>query len=266
MTTTQHPESPFPVQARPFDGQTAVVTGSTSGIGRAIARVLAARGAHVIVSGRDRSRGEAVVAEIRAAGGKADFVTANLALDANAVRGFAARSTAAAGGQVDILVNNAGIYPATATPDLPDPDLDAMLAVNIRAPHVLVAELAPAMASRGSGVIVTIGSWMASVGSGYAALYTATKAADEQMTRTWASEFGPRGVRVNTVAPGATLTPGNEDALAILEQITAGTPAGHPVSPDDIAYAVAFLASREARMIHGITLYVDGGINATRLG
>jgi NAD(P)-dependent dehydrogenase (short-subunit alcohol dehydrogenase family) len=86
------------------------------------------------------------------------------------------------------------------------------------------------------------------------------------MTRTWASEFGPRGVRVNTVAPGVTLTPGNEDALAILEQITAGTPAGHPVSPDDIAYAVAFLASREARMIHGITLYVDGGINATRLG
>jgi NAD(P)-dependent dehydrogenase (short-subunit alcohol dehydrogenase family) len=103
-----------------------------------------------------------------------------------------------------------------------------MLAVNTRAPHVLVAELAPAMASRGSGVIVTVGPWMASVGSGFAALYTATKAADEQLT--------------------------------------AGTPAGHPVSPDDIAHAVAFLASRKARMIHGITLYVDGGINATRLG
>ncbi|HEY0933880.1 MAG TPA: SDR family oxidoreductase, partial [Trebonia sp.] len=171
----------------------------------------------------------------------------------------------AAGGPVDILVNNAGIYPATSTPDLPDDDLDAMLAVNIRAPHVLVAEFAPAMASRGRGVIVTIGSWMAAVGSPFAALYTATKAADEQLTRAWAAEFGPRGVRVNAVAPGVTLTPGNEAARPVIEQMTAATPAGHPVSPEDIAFAVAFLASGEARMIHGITLYVDGGINATRL-
>jgi NAD(P)-dependent dehydrogenase (short-subunit alcohol dehydrogenase family) len=262
MTTAQQ----FSVEARPFDGQAAIVTGSTSGIGRAIARVLAARGAHLIVSGRDERRGEAVMSEIRAVGGKADFVTADLALDADAVRDFARRATAAAGGRVDILVNNAGIYPATTTPYLPDDDLNAMLAVNIRAPHVLVAELAPPMASRGSGVIITIGSWMASVGSPFAALYTATKAADEQMTRTWAAEFGPRGVRVNAVAPGVTLTPGNESALAIIEAMAAATPAGRPVSPDDIAFAVAFLASGEARMIHGTTLYVDGGITATRLG
>ena len=106
-----------------------------------------------------------------------------------------------------------------------------MLAVNIRAPHVLVATLAPAMADRGSGVIVTIGSWMARVGGPAGALYTATKAADEQLTRSWAAEFGPRGVRVNAVAPGVTLTPGNEFALAIMEQATAGTPAGHVISP-----------------------------------
>jgi NAD(P)-dependent dehydrogenase (short-subunit alcohol dehydrogenase family) len=111
-------------------------------------------------------------------------------------------------------VNNAGIYPATATPDLPDDDLNAMLAVNIRA---------------------------------------------------WAAEFGPRGVRVNSVAPGVTLTPGNESALPVIERMTAGTPTGRPVSPDDIAFAVAFLASGEVRMIHGTTLYVDGGITATRL-
>jgi NAD(P)-dependent dehydrogenase (short-subunit alcohol dehydrogenase family) len=122
------------------------------------------------------------------------------------------------------------------------------------------------MADRGSGVIVTIGSWTASVGSPFAALYTATKAADEQMTRSWAAEFGPRGVRVNAVAPGVTLTPGNEHALDVIERMTAATPAGHPVSPQDIAYAVAFLASGEARMIHGTTLYVDGGITGTRLG
>jgi NAD(P)-dependent dehydrogenase (short-subunit alcohol dehydrogenase family) len=265
MTTTQQHETSFPVATRPFEGQAAIVTGATSGIGRAIARVLAARGAHVIVSGQDEARGSSVVKEIRADGGQADFVAANLAHDANAVRDFAARAAAAAGGRVDILVNNAGIYPATATADLPDGDLDAMLAVNIRAPHVLVAALAPAMADRGSGVIVTIGSWMAAVGGPFAALYSATKAADEQMTRSWAAEFGPRGVRVNAVAPGATLTPGNEYALTVLHQLTAGTPAGHPVSPEDIAYAVAFLASAEARMIHGITLYVDGGITTTRL-
>jgi NAD(P)-dependent dehydrogenase (short-subunit alcohol dehydrogenase family) len=105
----------------------------------------------VIVSGQDEARGSSVVKEIRADGGQADFVSANLALDANAVRGFAARAAAAAGGRVDILVNNAGIYPATATAHLPDGDLDAMLAVNIRAPYVLVAALAPAMADRGSG-------------------------------------------------------------------------------------------------------------------
>jgi NAD(P)-dependent dehydrogenase (short-subunit alcohol dehydrogenase family) len=265
MTATQQ-ASPFPVLARPFEGQVAVVTGSTSGIGRAIARVLAARGAHVIVSGRDEARGSTVVKEIGSDGGRADFVAVDLARGADAVRDFAARATEAAGGRVDVLVNNAGVYPATATADLPDAALDTMLAVNVRAPHVLVAELAPAMARRGSGVIVTIGSWMASVGSPFGALYTATKAADEQMTRTWAAEFGSRGVRVNAVAPGVTLTPGNEQALPVIERMTAGTPAGRPVSPEDIAYAVAFLASGEARMIHGVTLYVDGGISATRLG
>lgn len=273
MTSTQHesqhesrPSSQeLPSQELPFHELSAVVTGSTSGIGAAIARLLAARGAHVIVSGRDQGRGQEVVAEIRSAGGKADFVPVDLAGGPGAVREFAARATAAAGGHVDILVNNAGIYPATPTAELTDADLEAMLAVNIRAPHVLVAELAPAMAKRGSGSIVTIGSWMAVVGSPYAALYTATKAADEQLTRSWAAEFGPRGVRVNAVAPGVTLTPGNEHALPVIEMMAAKTPAGIPVAPEDIAHAVGFLVSDQARMIHGATLYVDGGITGTRL-
>jgi NAD(P)-dependent dehydrogenase (short-subunit alcohol dehydrogenase family) len=168
------------------------------------------------------------------------------------------------GGRVDILVNNAGLYPATATADLPDGDLDAMLAVNIRAPHVLAGAIAPAMAERGSGVIVNIGSWMAQVGSPFAAMYTATKAADEQLTRSWAAEYGPRGVRVNAVAPGATLTPGNEAHRAMLDAMTAATPAGVVIQPDDIAQAVLYLASDATAMVHGITLYVDGGISATR--
>ena len=165
----------------------------------------------------------------------------------------------------DILVNNAGIYPVTATDQLTDDDLDAMLAINIRAPHVLVAEVAPAMAARGTGAIVNIGSWMAQVGSPFGAMYTATKAADEQLTRSWAAEYGPRGVRVNSLAPGATLTPGNEAARSALDSLTAGTPAGVVVEPQDIANGVLYLASDDASMVHGITLYVDGGISNTRL-
>ena len=93
---------------------------------------------------------------------------------------------------------------------------------------------------------------------------SATKAADEQLTRGWAAKYGPRGVRVNTVAPGATLTPGNEASRTVLDAMTASTPAGVVVQPDDIAKAVLYLASDDAKMVHGITLYVDGGISATR--
>jgi NAD(P)-dependent dehydrogenase (short-subunit alcohol dehydrogenase family) len=249
-----------------LDSQTAIVTGSTSGIGAAIAESLATHGAHVVVSGRDSDRGAAVVASIRAAGGAADFVAVDLAAQYADLREFADAATAALGGRVDILVNNAGIYPATATPDLSDADLDAMLAINVRAPHVLVAALAPAMAARGSGSIVNIGSWMAAVGSPFAAMYAATKAADEQLTRSWAAEYGPAGVHVNTVAPGATATPGNAGSRDALDQMAATTPAVVPITSENIADAVSFLVSDMASAIHGITLYVDGGINATRLG
>ena len=141
-----------------------------------------------------------------------------------------------------------------------------MLAVNVRAPHVLVGALAPAMAARGSGAIVNVGSWMARVGSPFGAMYTATKAADEQLTRAWAAEYGPSGVRVNAIAPGVTLTPGNEAHRAQLDAMTAGTPAGEVVRPDDIARGVLYLASDDAARVHGTTLYVDGGISTTKLG
>jgi NAD(P)-dependent dehydrogenase (short-subunit alcohol dehydrogenase family) len=240
-----------------LNGRTAIVTGSTSGIGAAIATALTAAGAEVVVSGRDAERGKQV--------GAAHFLPVDLAGPHQGIREFAETATGLLGGRVDILVNNAGIYPATPTAMLPDSDLDAMLAVNVRAPHVLVAALAPAMAARGSGVIINIGSWMARVGVPFAAMYTATKAALEQMTRTWAAEFGPHGVRVNTVAPGVTLTPGNEKFEAVMKQQTAGTPAGVVIRPQHIADGVLFLASDAAAMIHGATLDIDGGIVTTRL-
>lgn len=243
--------------------RTALVTGATSGIGASIARALAAEGAIVAVAGRDAQRGSLVVEGIIAEGGRAHFVPIDLAASPAELRAVAASATAALGGHLDILVNNAGIYPVPTTPELTDDDLEALLAVNVRAPHVLVAALAPAMAERGSGAIIMIGSWMARVGNPFGALYTATKAADEQLTRSWAAEFGPRGVRVNAVAPGVTRTPGNESAGEVLDAMTAGTPAGRPVRPVDIANAVVFLASDEAAMVHGVVFDVDGGITAT---
>lgn len=249
-----------------LSGQTALVTGSSSGIGEAIARVLAASGAHVIVNGRDAERTQAVVATIERAGGKASTLVADLGTSASDVRRFAAEAAALAGGQIDILVNNAGIYPATATADLTEDDLDAVLAINIRAPHVLVAALAPAMAERGRGSIVNIGSWMARVGLPFGAMYTGSKAALEQMTRTWAAEYGPQGVHVNTIAPGATSTPGNAESEDVLAAMTAVTVAGRPVRPVDIAYAVRFAVSDEASFLHGTIIDVDGGIANTRLG
>lgn len=247
-----------------FEGRTALVTGSTSGIGAAIARALADDGTHVLVSGRDTARGQKVVEDIRAAGGRADLLVVDLAGTYEDLRSFAAKAIVDLGGRVDILVNNAGVYPVGATEELADADLERMLAVNVRAPHVLVGALAPAMAQQGRGVIVTVGSWMASTGTPNAALYSATKAAAEQLTRSWAAEYGSRGVRVNTVAPGVTLTPGNEAFRPVLDAMTAGTPAGGVVSPDDVAAGVVFLASDAAAMVHGITLPVDGGISTTR--
>ncbi|MEJ5913506.1 SDR family NAD(P)-dependent oxidoreductase [Pseudokineococcus sp. 1T1Z-3] len=257
-------------------GRTAVVTGSSSGIGEAVARVLAASGAEVVVTGRDGARVDAVAATIRADGGTAHAVTADLGASPDAVRAFAREATAALGGRVDVLVNNAGVYPAAPTAATSDADLESVWATNVRAPHVLVAALAPAMAERGSGAVVTVGSWMffqqgggraddpARTGVPFGAIYTASKAAAEQMTRTWAAEYGPSGVRVNTVAPGATSTPGNAEAEAAVAAMTATTPAGRPVRPVDVATAVRWLVTDEAALVHGALLDVDGGLSATR--
>jgi NAD(P)-dependent dehydrogenase (short-subunit alcohol dehydrogenase family) len=263
MQSNQEILDSLPIDTR-LAGRTAIVTGSTSGIGEAIAHVLAASGATVVVSGRDATRARRVVDAVTARGGSALAVPADLAGSYDDLRAFARDATTALDGRVDVLVNNAGVYPTMPTAALIDDDLDAILRTNIRAPHVLVGALAPAMAERGSGAVVNIGSWMSRVGVPFGAMYTASKAALEQMTRTWAAEFGPHGVRVNSVAPGATSTPGNAESAAVLDQLTAVTPAGRPVRPVDVAYAVRYLASDEAAFVHGTLLDVDGGILATR--
>lgn len=244
--------------------RTALVTGASSGIGEAIARELAA-GLIVAVHGRDEQRTRAVAEDIERQGGRAVALTADLSQGPDVVRALAAEARDQLGGHVDVLVNNAGVYPGGPTESLDDDTVDALLATNIRAPHVLVAALASGMAERGSGHIVNIGSWMARVGVPFMALYPATKAAVEQLIRAWAAEYGHRGIRVVTVAPGATATPGNADSADVLAAMTKGTPAGVPVQPVEIARAVRWVVSDQAAFFTGGTIDVDGGIASTRL-
>lgn len=247
--------------ANDLAGSTALVTGATSGIGRATAIALARRGAHVLVSGRDAIRGEAVVATIRAAGGKADFVAADLA-DGNSVRALARRAVELGGGHVDILVNNAGVFPFGSTAESSDEDIDAVYAINVKAPFILVGELAPAMAARGKGAIVNVLTMVAHFGVAGMALYGSSKAALTLLTKSWAAEFGPSGVRVNAVSPGPTRTEGTEPMGDQLDKLASMAPAGRPAAPEEIAAAIGYLAGDEASFVHGAVLDVDGGRNA----
>jgi NAD(P)-dependent dehydrogenase (short-subunit alcohol dehydrogenase family) len=242
-------------------GTTALVTGATSGIGRATAVTLAGRGAHVLVSGRDAARGDAVVAAIRAAGGKADFIAADLA-DGDSVRALASQAAGLGGGHVDILVNNAGVFPFGPTQDASDADIDTVYAVNVKAPFILVGELAPAMAARGKGAIVNVLTMVAHFGVPGMALYGSSKAALTLLTKSWATEFGPSGVRVNAVSPGPTRTEGTEPMGSQLDVLASMAPAGRPAAPEEIASAISYLAGDEASFVHGAVLDVDGGRNA----
>lgn len=239
-------------------GSTALITGATSGIGKATADQLAALGAHVIVSGRDKARGDAVVANIRAAGGSADFVAAELN-DADSVAELASRATELGGGHVDILVNSGGVFPFGPTVDTAPDQIDEVYAVNVRAPYLLVAALAPAMARRGRGAIVNITTMVATFGMNGGGLYGSSKAALGLLTKSWAAEFGPAGVRVNAVSPGPTRTEGTVSMGDGLDQLAAAGPAGRVAQPEEIASAITFLVTDQASFIHGVVLPVDGG-------
>ncbi|MFF7209542.1 SDR family NAD(P)-dependent oxidoreductase [Streptomyces sp. NPDC008238] len=244
-------------------GRTALVTGSTTGLGAAIAAALAAEGAFVVVSGRDEARGADVVARIEKDGGSAAFVGADLSGGAEAVGRLATGALAAAGGQIDVLVNNAALLlTPTPTADVPQETVDQALAVSVRSVFLLTGLLAPPMAERGHGAVVNLGSISGMRGSANSALYSMTKAAVHSLTTSWADEYGPHGVRVNTVAPGPTLT---DKVAAMGEHLTpiiSRMPARRAGLPAEVASAVVFLASDEASQIHGATLTVDGGYTA----
>ena len=243
------------------DSPTALITGGTSGIGRAAANKLAALGIHVIVIGRNVERGEKTVAEIRAAGGKADFISSDLH-DASNVREVAKKAIQLGDGHVDILVNNAGIFPFGPTNKMTEEQFDNVYSLNVKVPYFLVAELAPLMAARGKGAIVNVSTMVADFGMSGMSLYGSSKAAINLLTKSWAAEFGRSGVRVNAVSPGPTRTEGTDAMGEGLEQLAAQAPAGRPASADEIAEAIVFLATDRASFIHGAKLAVDGGRTA----
>ena len=240
---------------------TALITGGTSGIGRAAANKLAQLGIHVIVVGRNAERGEKTVAEIRAAGGEADFISSDLR-DASSAREVARRAVKLGNGHVDILINNAGIFPFGPTHETTEEVFESVYSLNVKAPYFLVATLAPLMAKRGKGAIVNVSTMVADYGAAGMSLYGSSKAAINLLTKTWAAEYGPSGVRVNAVSPGPTRTEGTDAMREGLEKLAAQAPAGRPATADEIAEAIVFLATDRASFIHGAKLAVDGGRTA----
>jgi 3-oxoacyl-[acyl-carrier protein] reductase len=242
-----------------LSGKTALVTGASRGIGRASALALANSGAQVLVHySSGEKEAAAVVSQIRSAGGKAEKISADLRAP-EGPHALAERVRAVVGGRLDILVANAGIAKASTIEETTVQDFDALFAVNVRAPYFLVQQLLPIMGNGSSVVLLSSLAAHASVGT--LSAYGATKGAIDTLVKHFASALGERGIRVNAVAPGVVPTDmsnfaktesGRDFTLSIqtLKRMAA---------PDDIAAAITFLASDEARWITGDTLRVDGG-------
>ena len=239
---------------RDLEGKVALVTGATSGIGRAAAVQLAAQGAIVIVHGRNVTRGVAVVAEIENTGGSARFVGADLGRPAEALR------LAKEAGDVDILVNNAGFPWFGPSEELPVDTLVHLFAANVQAHYLLVSVLAPKMVARGHGVIINIASRAGTRGRPDSAAYGATKAALTSLARSWAAEYGPAGIRVNAISPGPVYT--NAAKRELFDVWGKTTPLGRAGEPQEIAEVIGFLASPRAGYITGTNVAVDGGSTA----
>ena len=237
-------------------GMTALVTGASGGIGSAVARALAAQGAKVALSGTREDALAAVAADIPGA----VILPCNLS-DAAAVDGLVARAVEALGGQIDILVNNAGVTRDNLVMRMKDEEWDTVIRVNLEAAFRLIRAAAKPMMKARFGRIISVTSVVGTTGNPGQANYAASKGALVAMTKSVAQELASRGVTANCVAPGfiaTAMTDGLPDAQK--EALNARIPAGAMGTGDDIAAAVAFLASREAGYVTGQTLHVNGGM------
>jgi len=242
-----------------LQGKNALVTGASRGIGRAAAIALAKGGARVLVHyGQGKAEAEAVVAEIRGAGGQADVVPADLAAS-DGPHKLAAQVRAIVGDRLDILVANAGVSKSASIEETSVADFDRLFAVNVRAPFFLVQQLLPIFHEGSSVVLLSSLAARASVGT--IAAYASTKGAVDTLVKHFAAALGPRGIRVNAVAPGVVQTDMSSFTKTDAgRDYTLGFQALKRLAePEDIAGAIAFLASSEARWISGDTIHVDGG-------
>ena len=245
-----------------LQNQVAIITGSTKGIGKAAAKLMAAEGASVVVVGTTEAAGQAVVEEIQAAGGQAFFqktdVTSGSDLDA------LVQATLDKYGKIDILVNNAGVGGSLANMDqITDEEWDKVLATNLTAPFQLLKRVIPVMEKGGGGKVVNVAS-MASTGAGRGGIaYTSAKHGLLGLTRQVSLDHGHAGIRVNAVLPGPIDTQMIARILALpqhpLNLKIKMSPAGRPGRPEEVAQAILFLASDESSFIQGAALAVDGG-------
>jgi len=245
-----------------LSNKTALVTGASRGIGRATAARLAEAGAHVIVHySASRAAADELVAEIRAKGGRADALGGDLSTP-DAAHKLAEAVKALGIEKLDVLVNNAGVAALGPIQDQTVEDFDRHFAINVRAPYFLTQQLLPLL-GEGSSVIF-LSSVVARVAFDGTSAYSATKGAVEVITRNFAKELGPRGIRVNAIAPGAIDTDMAQDFLGTEEsrEYIKGLQALKRIGqPNDIADAVLFLASDQSRWVDGRSIEVSGGAN-----
>jgi NAD(P)-dependent dehydrogenase (short-subunit alcohol dehydrogenase family) len=246
------------VDQLPLENRTALVTGASRGIGAATARALDRAGARVALVARNRED----LAKVAAGLGRNPVVIPADLREPDAAADTAARALGALG-SVDILVNNAAAAARLATTDTDAAIIDEMLAVNVRAPLLLIAALIPAMTERRRGSIINMSSVSGLIGTPRRAAYAASKGAIDAATRSLAIELGPMGIRVNSVAPGVVdtaLWASNKKVDGVIEAVENLTPLRRRAEPADIADVITFLSSDAARFITGETISVDGGM------